>query len=128
MSESMKVVREEPEETPNNVIRIDNKQPYEAPVKTRKKRHKLDPASVVLMEDATAEFLTGELRGAVLIAWNEKDKKFQMDISLPVGEDIQAAAYRYLGALEVMKAELLDIAMYGAPTAEELEQYEDWTG
>lgn len=70
----------------------------------------VDEASVKLVTSVAKDFESALLRGVALIAYNHAEGCFETHISLPLGLKPQDGVVRMLGALEVLKDALLDIA------------------
>jgi len=108
----------------SNVVSIHTRAPYEAPVLGPVEDAHVDTRSVETLEQILQMAEDGELVGVCVLAFDAKTKVPVTFAQFIPGEVTEAAATRALGALEVLKTHLTDMAVYG----DDMNVDEEWDG
>lgn len=80
--------------------------PYEAPETSVEKPC---PATLECLKDVMDHAQGNQIRGVYVLGWSPKHQRFVRWCMMPVDEMEDAAAYRFLGGIEVAKADLISI-------------------
>lgn len=91
----------------------------------RKRAPKVDLESLEALERAIEQVKAGTLIGVCLIGWSKERQGFDLLAHLRPGEIPETDALLYVGALELMKAELLEVADFGLDAMGEVVLMED---
>ncbi len=96
------------------VVSLRSRQPYETPIAAPVlPLNPIDSGSVMCLKDLIERFESGELSGCVVMAWIKEERRFENVICVPANEELDVAALRYVGGVELLKEDLLNMHLYG---------------
>lgn len=98
------------------VISIRTRKEWVAPEPKKPKRlrrPKIDKESIEMLEHLLDEMKEGRCEGLLFAVTNREDGSFTFGLSLPPGKQVQPEAARYIGGIELLKQDLLELAEYG---------------
>lgn len=101
---------------PPKIVSIKTRQAYVPEVKPKGRRPpKVDQESVEAVERLLARLKAGEVEGVMSIVSCKGARKGYFDLSLrmPPGRPVGQEALRYLGILELMRGDLVELAEFG---------------
>jgi len=68
-----------------------------------------DQVSIDILRAALEMAESGDLVGVILVGWDKRRDEFRLNITLPPDEKLTNSSLRYIGVLEIMREELLDL-------------------
>ncbi|AMB48282.1 hypothetical protein [Methylobacterium sp. AMS5] len=96
--------------------------PEKVEKKKRVRRPKVDQEAVEMVERILARLKAGEVEGALVIVSckGEREGFFDLALRTPAGKRVEQEALRWIGAMELMRGDLVELAEYGEPTDDEV--------
>lgn len=99
----------EPKQPPK-IVHLFTGTPYEPPQPVRTD---VDERSQEMLNEIGELVESGELVGICLFGYNTRTKRMEIFTQLPPGQENELSALQYLGATDLLKSCLLDIAEFG---------------